>query len=115
MTGRAVLVGLVAGGLGGIITLSWGIGIPGLGLLAIAVGCLAPPRPTGAGATLIGWGATWLALFARLSVSCSTDGDCGSGTDVGPWMAVGVGLVVVGFSLLGAAYHRGHGRPPEPS
>lgn len=116
VTGRAILVGLIAGGLGGILTLSWGVGFGvGLGPLAIAVGCLAPPRPTGAGATLIGWGATWLALFARVVGGCSTDGDCGSGSDVGPWMTAGIGLVVGGFALLGAAYHRGHGRPPEPS
>jgi hypothetical protein len=115
VTGRAVLVGLIAGGLGGLLTLSWAVGLPFLGPLAIVVGCLAPPRPTGAGATLVGWGATWLALFARVASSCSTDMDCGSGTDVGPWMTVGVALIVGGVALLGAAYHRGHGRPPEPS
>lgn len=115
LTGRAVLLGLIAGGLGGLLTLSWAVGTPFLGPLAIVVGCLAPPRPAGAGATLVAWGATWLALFARVASSCSTDMDCGSGFDLGPWMAAGVGLIVVGLALLAAAYHRNHGRPPEPS
>jgi hypothetical protein len=106
-------LGLVAGALGGLMTVTFSVGVPFLGPLAIAVGCLARPRPIGAGGTLIGWGATWLALFTRVSSSCSVD--CGNGPDVRPWMAGAAGLVVGGFALLAAAYHRGHGRPPEPS
>ncbi len=92
---------------------TFSVGVPLLGPLAIAVGCLARPRPIGAGGTLIAWGTTWLFLFTRVSSSCSVD--CADGPDVGPWMAAAVGLVVGGFALLGAAYHRGHGRPTEPS
>ena len=115
MTVRALLLGLIAGALGGLLTLSFSVGVPFLGPLAIAVGCAARPRPIGAAGTLIGWGATWLLLFARVAGSCSIDQDCGDGPNVGPWMAAGVGLIVAGVVLVGAAYHRDHGRPPEPS
>jgi hypothetical protein len=112
---RGFVLGLIAGGLGGLLSLTWAVGVPFLGPLAIVVGCLIRPRPTGAGGTLIGWGATWLVLFARVAGSCSTDRDCGGGPDIEPWMAAGVGLILVGLALLAAAYRRRDGHRPEPS
>ena len=106
MTARAFLLGLVAGGLGGILMVSFGIGLLFLGPLAIAVGNATRPRPVGAAGTLIAWGATWLALFARVAVGGSVDQTCSDGPELRPWIAINVGLMLGGFGLLAASRHR---------
>jgi hypothetical protein len=89
---RAWLVGLVAGLVGGFILVAWGVGMPWLGLVAIAVGALAPPRPVGLSGVLVGWGGLWSALFLRAGPQL-------------PWIAiafalVGLGLVVGAMAVL---------------
>jgi hypothetical protein len=107
VTARAFLLGLVAGGLGGILIVEFGIGLPFLAVLAIAVGCAARPRPTGAGGTLIGWGATWIALFANAARACGADRDCGdSPPGVAPWIVAGIGLILMGSVLLARGRRR---------
>jgi hypothetical protein len=104
---RALLVGLIGGGLGGLILLSWGVGLPWLGAVAIAVGAAAPPRPVGAIGALIGWGGTWLALFVGLRVNCTADPSCYA-SDSASWIVASIGILVVGL-VLGAVGLRGRG------
>jgi hypothetical protein len=98
---RTFLFGLVAGALAGILLVEFGIGLPILAALAIAVGCAARPRPIGAAGTLIGWGALWIALFASAARACVIDQNCGdSPPSVVPWIVAGGGLIVVGLAIL---------------
>jgi hypothetical protein len=92
------LLGLVAGALGGVLTLSWAVPVPGLGLLPLAVGMLAPPRPFGAAGTLLGWGATWAALLLRADAAC--DPSSCQGPDISPWLVASAILVVAAIGLL---------------
>ena len=94
---RGWLLGLVAGSLGGLVLISWGVAMPWLGVIAIVVGGFAPPRPLGLSGTLIGWGATWAALFLRAGAACDP-ASC-VGPDLFPWLLACVGLVVVGAAL----------------
>lgn len=101
MKARAFLLGLVAGGLGGILLLEFGIGLPVLALVAFAVGVATRPRPVGAAGTLVGWGATWIAVLANAARACTVDQNCGeSPPSVVPWIAAGSVLVVTGVTLL---------------
>jgi hypothetical protein len=109
---RALLVGLIGGGLGGLILLSWGVGLPWLGGVAIAVGAAAPPRPIGAIGAFIGWGATWLALLVGIQVNCTADPSCYA-SDFAPWIAASIGILAVGL-LLGAVRLRGRRFDREP-
>jgi hypothetical protein len=98
---RAFLLGLVAGSLGGLLLIEFGIGLPFLAVVAIAVGCAARPLPVGAAGTLIGWGATWIAVLATAAHACAVDQNCGdSPPSVAPWIAAGSVLVVAGVTLL---------------
>lgn len=106
---RAFLLGLVAGGLGGILLIEFGIGLPVLAAPAIAVGCAIRPWPIGAAATLIGWGAAWIVLIGNAAHACEVDANCGDAPpDVGPWILVGAGLIAVGLGLLIRSGHEGH-------
>jgi hypothetical protein len=96
--GPAWLVGLVAGSLGGLLSLTWAVPVPGLGLVAIVVGCLIPPRPFGAAGALIGAGATWATLLLGASAACDP-ASC-VGPDLTPWLLSSMVLVVVGTGLL---------------
>ena len=98
---RAFLLGLVAGALGGVLLVEFGIGLPFLAALAIALGCAARPRPMGAAGTLIGWGATWIAVLASAAHACAVDQTCGdSPPSVAPWIVAGLGLVLAGSVLV---------------
>jgi hypothetical protein len=92
------VVGLVAGALGGVLMIAWGVGMPWLGVAAIIVGGLAPPRPVGLGGALISWGATWLALFLRADAACDP-ASC-RGPDIRPWLVVATATVLLGIGLL---------------
>jgi len=96
---RALLLGLVGGGLGGLILLSWGVGLPWLGMIAAAVGATAPPRPVGAAGACIGWGGSWLALFVGMAINCSADSSCYA-PDTSPWIIASLGILAVGVVLL---------------
>jgi hypothetical protein len=104
------LLGLVAGGLGGLILLSWGIAMPILGLLALAIGGTAPPRPMGLAGTLMGLGLAWLALFANAGSRCSTDASC-SGPDMTPWLIAAVILIAAGVAVAAVALARDWRQP----
>ncbi len=95
---RAWLLGLFAGALGGLIVISWGIGLPVLGVVAFAVGAAAPPRPVGLGGALVGLGAVWLALFGRLALTCRPDVGCYS-PDLTPWL-LGAALAAAAGGIL---------------
>ena len=104
------ILGLVAGGLGGLILLSWGIAMPWLGLFALAIGGTARPRPVGVAGVLIGWGLTWLALFANAGFRCSTDASC-SGPDMTPWFIAAGILVAAGVAVAAVAVARDWPQP----
>ena len=109
LTARAFLFGLVAGALGGLLLVEFGIGLPVLAALAIAVGCAARPRWVGAAGTLIGWGTLWIALLAVAARACATDQTCGdSSPSVVPWIVAGAGLIVGGLVLLALGGRAGH-------
>ena len=111
----AFLLGLVAGGLGGILLIEFGIGLPVLAVPAIAVGCAIRPRWVGAGGTLIGWGATWIALLSIAARACATDQTCGdSPPNLVPWIVVGAGLIAIGLGLLVRSARAGLG-PGSPT
>jgi hypothetical protein len=99
-----LLLGLIAGVLGGVLTLTWAVPVPGIGLLPLAVGLLAPPRPFGAAGMLIGWGSTWAALFLRADAACDP-GSC-QGPDITPWLLVATLLIGAGVGLLAIAIVR---------
>ncbi len=109
MRTRALLLGLVAGALGGLVLLSWRVGMPWLGLIAIGVGALAPPRPFGLAGTLVGWGCVWIALFLQADAACDP-ASC-SGPSVAPWLAASAALVVAGLLITGVDRARGRVRP----
>ncbi len=104
---RAWLLGLFAGAVGGLVLISWGIGLPALGLVAFAVGAAAPPRPFGLGGALVGLGMIWLALFGRLAMTCHPDVGCSS-PDLTPWLVAASVLLATGavLSALLAARRR---------
>jgi LPXTG-motif cell wall-anchored protein len=93
-----LLLGLVAGALGGILSVTWAVPVPGLGLVAIVVGCLVPPRPFGAAGALMGWGLTWAALFLRVRASCDA-AEC-TGPDTTGWLVATGILVLAAIGLL---------------
>jgi hypothetical protein len=101
---RAVLLGLVAGALGGLLSLTWAVPVPGLGLLAIVVGCLVPPRTFGAAGALIGGAATWVALLMRASAACDP-GSC-VGPDLRAWLVGSLLFAIAGIGLLAAGLIR---------
>jgi hypothetical protein len=109
--GRALLLGLIAGALGGLLSLTWAVPVPGLGLVASVVGCLVPPRPFGAAGVLIGAGATWATLLLRASAACDP-ASC-VGPDLAPWLLGSVVLVTVGIGLLAFGLRRSE--PPSGS
>lgn len=98
---RGVALGLLAGALGGLLGLTWAVPIPGLGIVPLVVGMLAPPRPFGAAGTLIGWGLMWTALFLRADAACDP-GSC-QGPDITPWLLVATVLTGAGVGLLAVA------------
>lgn len=108
MRGRAFLLGLVAGALGGLLLVEFGIGLPFLAALAIAIGCAVRPRWVGAAGTLIGWGSLWIVLLTIAARACATSPSCGdTPPSVVPWITAGAGLIAVGLALLASSGRAG--------
>jgi hypothetical protein len=95
--GAAFGLGVLGGMLGGIGLLSWA-GLQPLGIIVIGVGLLLKPRPFGAAGVLVGWGGVTLLLLAGAQARCDP-ASCGA-PDVTGWVAVAVGLVVIGVATL---------------
>jgi hypothetical protein len=79
-----------------------GIGVPiggfmagALGLAAVLLIALRPPRNAPVGGLMLGFGSVWLVMFGTAGVSCSID--C-VGPDLRPWVAAG--LVMLGFGII---------------
>jgi len=101
---RAWLLGLAAGVLGGILSISWILPLFGVGFLPLVVGCLARPRPFGASGTLVAWGGTWALLFRRADAACDP-ASC-VGPDITPWLLASGALVALGIALLALGLRR---------
>jgi hypothetical protein len=56
------------------------------------------PRFVPASGALIGFGALWVLLIGQAAWRCAEDPSC-TQPDVGPWLALGAGLVGVGIAL----------------
>jgi hypothetical protein len=99
-----------------------GLGVPaGFLLLAFPIAGLAIFAAAGAvviikgrgiagiGGLLIGIGATWVALFARIKLTCTWDPATGSGClapTIDGYLAISVAILAVGFGTSWFARHR---------
>jgi len=97
---------LLAGGLFGVLAaIGLVFGIPGMvvALIAVVLVGFIPRLPALVAGGLIGVGATWFVLFARVAVLCAEPQQQCGGTPIGigPWLAFAGGVVVVGV-LVGA-------------
>jgi hypothetical protein len=104
MRTRSLGIGLVAGAVGAaslVILAAIGavIGIP-----LIVIGLFVPPRLYGAAGTLIGFGATIVALFGRVALTCRPPGCTGPSAE--PFVAIGALCFAIGLVLLGVAWAR---------
>jgi hypothetical protein len=93
--------GLVVGVVAGFLTLE----LPTLGWLlvvAYAVGALVWRRLlSGVGGLLTGIGVIWVTLLGRVALTCQATGDelgCHA-PDLGPWLLVGVTMLIAGLAL----------------
>ena len=80
---------------GGMATLTAGFIGGLLGLVAIGLAVVEPPRATAIGGVLIGLGGAWLALLGRVALTCTVD--CVA-PDLGPWL--GISGVLAGLGAL---------------
>jgi hypothetical protein len=93
----ALGLGVLGGLLGGIALPSWA-GLQPLGIIVIGVGIALKPRPFGAAGVLLGWGGVTLLLLDGAQARCDP-ASCGA-PDLTGWVAVAVGLVVIGAATL---------------
>lgn len=80
-----------------------GVAGTAVGLIAIILAVWPPPRATAIGGVLLGLGGAWLALFGRAAMSCRDD--CRA-PDLMSWLAVAVGLAVLGAVVSAWASRR---------
>ena len=98
----AMLVGLGFGGVFGLAYLVMPLTIFPAAAVWIWFLTRSPRRPATAGG-LIGFGAAWLLLIARMSLACASDSSCVQPDNLWVWLAVGGALVVLGAVLAVAA------------
>lgn len=120
---RTWLVGLLAGVLGGILTVSFGIGLLPLGPAVLVVGGFAPPRPVGLAGMLVGLGGIWLVLFGRIQLECIRQPTVGPvivapggfsecvSADLTPWLVLAAAIALAGVGLTASLVAR---RPRRP-
>jgi hypothetical protein len=94
-------IGALVGVAAGVATLTAGFIGGLLGLVAIGLAVIEPPRATAIGGVLVGLGSAWLALFGRVALACRVD--C-IAPDLGPWIAIsgvlaGLGVLVTTRAL----------------
>lgn len=89
-------------------------GIPGMvvAILAIALVALIPRLPAVLAGGLVGLGGTWLILLGRQAWLCAQRGQVcgGTPTDMIPWLAFAVGVVLAGIGAGGYALVRARSR-----
>jgi hypothetical protein len=93
---RRWLIGSAVGAAAGLGTLVAGTIGGLLGFIVIALAIAEPPRAPAVGGVLVGFGASWLALFGRVALTCRQD--CVA-PDYRPWLfaagiLAGLGILV---------------------
>jgi hypothetical protein len=106
------LPGLVLGAIGGLLSISFAVGILALPFLALAIALIAwkGPRLLAGGGLLTGHGLMWLVLLLRVQLTCGAaavfaDDSCES-TDLTGWIAVGATIFVVGLVMSAVGVKR---------
>ena len=104
-----VLLGVVLGGVLGIFDglTAWFTPAARPDIVGIVIGSTFKGLIAG---VLIGWGLTWLALFANAGFRCSTDASC-SGPDMTPWFIAAGILVAAGVAVAAVAVARDWPQP----
>lgn len=104
----AWLTGLALGGLIGVTSISFALGILAIPILVASVALIAwkGPRLIAGAGLVTGWGLLWTVAIVQSTLSCLTI-DRGPGrwcepADMGPWLAIGIGLFIAG--LAGSAF-----------
>jgi len=102
-------LGLTVGLIVGVGVLIAGTLVALIGFAAVILLAMEPPRDAPVGGLLSGFGGAWLALFARVQLTCG-DG-CGP-TDLVPWIAFAAAMLLIGIVLTGRVVRA---RPRQPT
>lgn len=102
---KQLIGGGILGGLAAAVGLVFGIpGMTAAVVIVVLVG-LSARRPALVAGGLIGLGATWLVLFARVAVLCGQpQQQCGSSPpEITPWLAISGAVIFVGVLIAALA------------
>ena len=110
----AWLSGVALGGLTGLTTISFALGLLGLPILVASVALILwkGPRPLAGAGFFTGWGLLWTVAITQSTVACLTFERgpgrwCEPADNVGPWLVAGVVTFVVGLAMSALALRRG--------